>query len=186
MEKIEKIIAELENEPTEETLDRVLLEGDISDRILLYFASDCAECAWVVGGYDAKKLEQTDEDLVDFEEDVEFQDILRRMRLWAEGCLSPQEIESLANELHLTKKQRGSIPLVAIQETGYVIVTITGYARPKAPKWLCEHLVWWLRLSLLTDRLWLAYTDECPLPTHRDFLCDELLERDPLDVDLSL
>ena len=108
------------------------------------------------------------------------------MRLWAEGCLSPQEIESLANELHLTKKQRGSIPLVAIQETGYVIVTITGYARPKAPKWLCEHLVWWLRLSLLTDRLWLAYTDECPLPTHRDFLCDELLERDPLDVDLSL
>ncbi|MBU47253.1 MAG: hypothetical protein CL920_00980 [Deltaproteobacteria bacterium] len=184
MEKIEKIIAELENEPTEETLYRILLEGDISDRILLYFISDCIECSATLRVDDAKKSKYTIGSTSPCaEEYIEFEIYLDRVRTWAEGCLSLQELESLADEMRLTKKERGSVPLVAVENASEVIVTLSGYARPKAPKWLCEHLVWWLRLSLLTDRLWLAYTDECPLPTHRDFLCDELLERDPLDVD---
>mgnify|MGYP000347602925 CR=1 FL=1 len=49
---------------------------------------------------------------------------------------------------------------------------IRSEARQADCAWQCRRLAWWLETSLLTERLWLTYSENCPFPPPDDIAID--------------
>ena len=133
-------ISELQTTKTPATvLLRLFRDREIDEKILHYFAVDCAQRS-------------------DLENRTRFHKYLIILkRAWLD--------DKVPSELQMMSLVGLSGPTLDVFSTDAFNASMGALKFYDDRKWQCHRLAWWLRLAQITNRLWLAYDPRCPLDT---------------------